>query len=221
LKTSKQLFLLIVTVLIVCAIPLLLFSEQRQQFLGEVVSTEWAESHPWLAAGLVIGMFASDILLPVPSSAVCATAGHLFGLGIGTMLCWIGLNISALVGYWMGRVLGWAAIDRFSDREETDLVGKQIDRWGVWPIVAFRPLPVLAEASILLLGVYRFPQSKFWPPIIFTNFVVAATFVAIGTWFSEQDNFAIGLLLSCALPTIGLLIWVGVTSRRIRKNDQP
>ena len=213
MKTSKQIFLLIVTVLIICAIPLLLFSEQRQQFLGEVLSTQWANNHPWLSAGLVTGLFASDILLPIPSSAVCATAGHLFGWSIGTVLCWLGLNVSALVGYWLGRLLGWAAIERFSDPQEADMVKQQITRWGIWPIVAFRPLPVLAEASILLLGVYRYPQNKFWPPIIFANLVVAATFVTIGVWSSEQDNFVIGLLASCALPTIALLIWIGATQR--------
>lgn len=213
MKTSKQVLLLIVTTLIVCAIPLLLFSEQREKFFGSVITQQWADDHPSQAAGLVIGLFASDILLPIPSSAVCATAGHIFGLVIGTVLCWLGLNLSALTGYWLGRLLGWTAINRFSNREDAEIVEQQIARWGVWPIVAFRPLPVLAEASVLLLGVYRYPQQRFWPPIIFSNFVVAATFVAIGTWFSEQEMFAVGLLVSCALPTLALLVWVFLHKR--------
>ena len=206
-KSTRQILLLIVTVLVVCAVPLLFFSEQRQEFLGGLAEASMGEGNRVRAFGIILALFASDILLPIPSSAVCAVAGSLFGWTVGTIVCWVGLNISAGIGYWLGRLLGWNAVKRFSDEQNVLAVKNQVDQWGVWPLIAFRPLPVLAEASILLMGTYRYPQSRFWPPIVFANVIVAGTFVALGIWFAKKEMFGVGLVVACAIPIIGLAIW--------------
>lgn len=174
------------------------------------VSSESFGESGWMAALVIVALFSGDILLPVPSSAVCAVAGKLFGIVTGTLLCWVGLNLSALIGYLLGWYLGWPAVSRWSNEEDARDVEAWLDRWGAWPIVLFRPVPVLAEASILLLGTYRYAAKKFWPPIIIANLVFAASFVVLGNLFAEQGNFLMGVAVSCIVPVLMLLVWTSI-----------
>ena len=201
--------MIVVSVLVVFAIPVLFFSEHRQQAIESFVSGEQFVENKWLAASIITLLFSGDLVLPVPSSAVCTVAGKIFGVFVGTLLCWIGLNISSLIGYLAGWYLGWAAVTRFSDEEHASQVKGNIDRWGVWPILLLRPIPVVSEASILLLGTYRYPAVKFWPPILIANFVFAACFVGLGVWFSDR-NFLIGIAISCIVPVLMLFGWSAI-----------
>lgn len=211
---NRKLLLLIVSALVVLAIPILLFSESRQaQIESFVTDTEFQNNKP-LAAVTLIGLFAADILLPIPSSAVCAVAGFVFGFLPGALICWVGLNLSALIGYWLGCTLGWKAVETWSESESVFQAREQMDRWGVWPLIAFRALPVLAEASILMLGTYRYPQKKFWPAILIANLLVAVVFVGMGKWFADQEQFILGLIVCCVLPPIGLMIWLRLFSNK-------
>ena len=188
--------------------PLLLFSEHRQQQIADLFSGDWASEASPTTALVIVALFAGDILLPIPATAVCAVAGKVFGLVAGSALCWIGLNVSAAIGYAMARYIGWPVVKRFSDETAVAQVKASVDRFGVWPLVAMRPIPVLAEASILLLGLYRYPPSRFWPPVIISNLVVSFVFVAMGSWFADRDQFMLGVLVASLLPLLLLAAWM-------------
>ena len=204
---GKKLLLILTSVLLVLAIPVLLFSEHRQSQIEMLVNGDSFAESKWIAAFVVTGLFSLDILLPIPSTAVCAVAGKIFGVIMGTLLCWLGLNLSALIGYLLAYFFGWNAVKRFSNEKSVLEVKNHLDRWGTWPLVAFRPLPVLAEATILLLGTFRYPAIQFWPPIILSNLVVAFVFVSLGKWFADQEQFLLGMVLACGIPLILLAGW--------------
>ena len=206
-------FLWIISLLVVCATPLLLFSEHRQEQIASIFSGSWAGEPSLFTAAVIIGLFAGDIILPIPSTAVCAVAGKVFGTVVGSILCWMGLNISAAIGYGMARFIGWPAVKRFSDEDAVSQVKGSVERFGVWPLVAMRPIPVLAEASILLLGLYQYPPARFWPPVVLSNLVVAIVFVALGSWFAERDQFWLGIVLASLVPMALLGIWLVVFAR--------
>ena len=187
--------------------------------MAEFITGERFTNNKWYAAGTIVALFSGDILLPVPSSAVCAVAGRIFGISVGTLLCWFGLNISTWIGYLLGWYLGWTAISRFSSEDAVGEVKAKIDRWGIWAIVLFRAIPVLAEASILMLGTYRYASTKFWPAMLLANFIFAACFVSLGKLFSEQDNFLWGLGISCVLPVLLLLSWSWLWSTKTKAKD--
>lgn len=193
--------------MVAIGIPVILFSEHRQSNIEELVNGEWFAGHPFWSATAIIALFSLDILLPVPSTAVCATAGKLFGVWLGIVLCWIGLNLSALIGYTSAYVLGWPVACRLSSESDLNQVRLQVEKWGVWPLVLLRPIPVLAEASILLAGVYRMPWRKFWPPILIANLVFAWTFVKLGNWFAQRGQFWPGLVISCLIPVLLMVLW--------------
>ena len=185
-------------------------------YFETLVSNDDLANQKPLAAIVILGLFSSDIFLPIPSSVVCAVAGKLFGVLIGTLLCWAGLNISAVMGYLLGRIFNWSAIRRFSSEQDVNDVEQLVKQWGIWPLVVFRPMPVLAEASILLMGMYRFPVRSFVLPVAIANFAVAATFVVIGNWFEKYDLFVVGLIVSIAIPVAMMLGWSIFRTRFIK-----
>ncbi|MEM9410475.1 MAG: VTT domain-containing protein [Planctomycetota bacterium] len=213
MNNGKRILLWLISLLVVCIIPVLLFSEARQDYFEAIVEAEYVVDKPWLSSLIVVGLFAGDIFLPIPSTAVCAVAGKLFGTVLGSLLCWLGLNISSAIGYGLGWFLGFKAIRRFSSDEDVRSVQADIQRWGIWSIIGFRPLPILAEASVLMLGAYRYPFRQFWPPILVANLLVATCFVGLGSWFADKDYFFLGLVLSCGIPLVLLCVWVWIRKR--------
>ncbi len=101
------------------------------------------------AAVVGVGLLVGDVVLPVPSSLVMLAHGALFGVGLGTLLSLLGTVGAAVAGVWIGRrserLLGVPAGER---RRAQDLV----DRWGAVAVVATRPVPVLAEAVVIMAG---------------------------------------------------------------------
>ncbi len=101
------------------------------------------------AAAVGVGLLVGDVVLPVPSSLVMLAHGALFGVGLGTLLSLLGTVGAAVAGVWIGRrserLLGVPAGER---RRAQDLV----DRWGAVAVVATRPVPVLAEAVVIMAG---------------------------------------------------------------------
>lgn len=203
----RPVLLILVSLMIVCTIPIILFSDQRQSMIAELVAGESGIEFSYRFAALIVGLFSLDILLPVPASVLCAVAGRTFGVAIGTLLCWAGLNIAAAIGFYGARMLGWPLAKRFSTECDLRIVANQLDRFGVWPLVVLRPVPVLAEASVLLLGAYRYPQGKFWPAVIGANLLMALVFVALGDWFEKSGQFWIGLLISSLMPLLLLVVF--------------
>ena len=72
---------------------------------------DWFQQ-PWSAAArfwAVVLILASDLFLPIPSSAVCTYAGAQLGFVAATASGWLGMTIGAMLGYSLARVAGWAA----------------------------------------------------------------------------------------------------------------
>ena len=94
---------------------------------------------------------------------------------------------------------------------------RQITEWGIWPLVVFRVFPILAEATVLLAGIYRMPWQLFWPAIAVSNLGIALAFVVLGSISSEFGWFSVALPLSMAIPVSLLLMWLTVWRRN--KNE--
>lgn len=102
-----------------------------------------------LAAVAGVGLLVVDVVLPVPSSVVMLAHGAAFGVVAGAMLSLAGIVGAALFGVWLGqrgeRLLGVSDRDRQRARQ-------LVDRWGVVSVIVTRPVPVLAEAVVVMAG---------------------------------------------------------------------
>ncbi|MDQ4134085.1 MAG: VTT domain-containing protein [Actinomycetota bacterium] len=107
-----------------------------------------------LAAWIGVGLLAVDIVLPVPSSVVMLAHGALFGVVPGAALSLLGRTGNAIAGVLIGRGAGGVVSRRsgrsgrpwgFDDARSAALV----QRCGLAAVVLTRPIPVLAESTIV------------------------------------------------------------------------
>ncbi len=99
------------------------------------------------AAAIGVGLLVADVVLPVPSSVVMLAHGALFGVVPGTLLSLLGRTGNAVAGVVLGRGAGTLLGGRSPSRSGggADLV----ERWGLAAVVLTRPLPVLAESTLV------------------------------------------------------------------------
>lgn len=127
---------------------------------------------------LIVGLLAADVVLPTPSSVVSLAAAMIFGTHLGGLLIFTGMSICCLLGYYLGRS-GHSIVNKHVDNnQKTDEVFRVwAARWGPWSLLFSRPIPVLAETTIVLAGLTKLPFKKF---LLFTLPANAITAMVYG-----------------------------------------
>lgn len=198
-KNASSLFWMIVLALAVPTIPFLLLGWWLEPAI-ESLARSAAAMQPWQSVSVIIFGLAIDIFLPVPSSVLLTFAGQSLGAWQGTLVGWVGLNLSAAIGFWTSRKFGPWVMGRFSSTAAVEDV-QQLNRWSVWwTLIACRPLPILAEASVLLAGVNRVPLMQFWLPVLLANLIIAVAYSWLGEFSSKNDWFISAVIVSMVLP---------------------
>lgn len=210
---------LIVFVLLVPILPFLLLGESF-----ELWADHWRENSPsgWILAGLVIGLLSTDILLPVPSSVVNTLAGSQLGAAIGTITCWLGMNLGAALGFALARYGGRPIAERLSKPEQLEKMESLSDRYGPGILVLFRAVPVLAEASVLLVGLHGLSWKRFLPPVLLSNLGIAFAYAYFGQIAAERQWLPLALGIAVALPlllTVAIQSWLAMRQRKSRQSQ--
>lgn len=197
LRALRFPILLIAIVLAVPVLPFLGFGESLERQIGG-----WLEQSvpPVVAAGLAMGLLAADILLPVPSSVVSTFAAARCGFWLGAAAAWTGMTMGGVVGFWVARHFGRWAAARLSRAEELARIDQVIRRFGPFVVVLTRPIPVLAEASVLALGTTDLPWRRFLTPLALSNLGLAAVYAGLG----HLARWPIALAASVALPVLAM-----------------
>jgi uncharacterized membrane protein YdjX (TVP38/TMEM64 family) len=154
----------------------------------------------------VIGFLLADIVLPVPSSFVLSTTGYLLGIPAGTLVCFIGMTCASAAGYCLGRYAGGPLAQRIVGCAQLDRLAALSHRYGDLLVVAFRAMPVLAEATTILCGISRMPLPRFLAVVSLGNILVALIYVCIGAFSASRSSFVLGAVVSLVLPVLILLV---------------
>ena len=201
-------------VLAVPIVPFLLFHARIEQ---------WAVAyrvHPaekqWVAIG-VAALLASDIFLPIPSSVVCTFAGAELGALLATFVTWLGMTIGALFGFALARSWGPRFVGWFSRPEDLQQIETLLNRTGPVLLAFARGVPVLAEASVLWMGLHGLSWRLFLPPVLLGNLVLAIAYCLLGDLAQQHAWLPTALAASAALP-IGLL---GMAKHWLQKHESP
>ena len=190
---------MVVLALAVPTIPFLLLGWWLEPAI-ESLATNAVAMQPWQSASLITIGLAIDIFLPVPSSVLLTFAGQSLGLWTGTLVGWMGLNISAAIGVWTSRKFGPWVVERFSSADAVQDI-QTLNKWSLWwTLIACRPLPILAEASVILAGINRVPSRQFWPPVLIANLIIAGAYSWLGESAGKNDWFVSALAISMVLP---------------------
>ena len=129
--------------------------------------TEWVTRGGSAAqtAGLIVGLLATDVLLPIPASLVSTLGGARLGWAGGTAASWAGMSLGAVLGFAWLRYGGRPVAERLAGPEELQRIEQLSRRYGPSVLVVTRALPVFAEASVLLVGIERLAWRRFLPPV--------------------------------------------------------
>lgn len=201
-------FWLVLTVVAVILVPFFLFEEYFTALATQASSGGVSTS----TAIVIIGtLLALDVFLPVPSSIVSAAAGVLFGFWAGTAVVFVGMTISCAIAYVVGARATRLATRLVGD-ESIAKASRIAARYGLAAIAFSRPVPVLAEASVVFAGMVRVPPARFLLVCVLSNFGVAVVYAGIGAYSMNANSFLFAFLAAMSFPAAAWLVarlWSG------------
>jgi uncharacterized membrane protein YdjX (TVP38/TMEM64 family) len=200
-RALKYLAFIAVLIALVVA-PFLLFGAELEAWTLRVMADDRSKFAAAAAGGLLL---ASDVVLPVPSTVVISGLGALLGGVPGTIIAVIGLTLGCILGYALGRALGHDFALRQLGEKDFDFLARLLDRRGL-PILALcRPVPVLAEASVIAAGVVGMPLGKTLLVTGLANLGFAGVYALLGASAEGAYGFIAAFAASLALPGLALL----------------
>ena len=193
---------LLAIIAVVLAIPILPFVGLGESWEGRMTGWLDATLPPGAAGAIVIGLLATDILLPVPSSVVSTFSGKMLGFWLGTAASWLGMTLGAALGFGLARVFGRPLARRLAGPDELERIDSLSARFGTMLLVLARPVPVFAEASVLLMGAARLSWWRFAVPVSLSNLGIAAAYAALG----KAVQLPVALAASIAVPLLAAAV---------------
>lgn len=199
-----RLILVVLTLGVLVALPFAIWGDQIEAVLTVEGAVNWMRGTGW--AGLAgVGLIVSDIAIPIPSTAVMAGLGVLYGPFIGGLLSAIGSILAGSLGYWMCRALGPATAKWLAGQKGIEQARKLFDRWGL-PLVAIsRWVPVLPETVAFLAGLIRMPFGRFVAALTVGAIPLGFVFATAGHLGRETP---VVVMIVCALaPLLIVGVW--------------
>jgi len=216
-RSTHRWLLLCTLVFAMILVPFLLFGERIENWTEDFVQS--ASGQPVWVATVLGSLLAVDILMPIPSSLVSTAAGFLLGLMRGMTVSLVGMIVSCIIGYWLGAKFGRPIADRLVGSDELNRLENMSRRLGDWVIVASRPVPMLAEASVLFAGIGRMSLYRFLLLSTLSNLAISATYAAVGAFSATVNSFLLAFAGSILFPAIAMLA-TGKTGEQDQEKDQ-
>lgn len=136
-------------------------------------------SRPLAAAAILFATLASDVLLPIPSSFAATACGMFLHPAAGFAVAFFAMNASCAAGYAIGRLCRRRAA-RIVGPNEMQALEKLQSRCGPWLLLALRPVPVLAETSLVFAGMANLPVKTAVLQCALGNAVLSLVYVLAG-----------------------------------------
>jgi uncharacterized membrane protein YdjX (TVP38/TMEM64 family) len=199
--------------LIIVLTPFFLFENQINDFVERLARSDFRIEAIALA---VICLLAVDVFLPVPSSIVSTVAGATLGFFPGLIASSTGMTFGCVLAYICGRAWGLPLVRRLTGDRDLEIVSQRFRRSAGWALAAMRPVPVLAEASVLFAGVSRLPFPGYLAITTLANTGISAVYCAAGARALASGSFLLAFAASLALPGVAILIGRLIRSGRLR-----
>jgi uncharacterized membrane protein YdjX (TVP38/TMEM64 family) len=195
---------LLTLVLLAIIVPFCLFGASVDAWTDRLIAQ--ATTHRFTTGALLTALLAVDIVMPVPSSLVSTACGLTLGFLAGTLASFFGMTLSAVAGYFMGRYAA-VPVEKLIGNDELCMLKTFNARHGIWVLLALRPVPVLAEASMLFSGLARQPLPQVLAVTALGNLAVSAVYAAVGVWGRLNHSFLMAFGASVLLSGL-LMLWL-------------
>jgi uncharacterized membrane protein YdjX (TVP38/TMEM64 family) len=204
MRTSAKWTILIAIVTLAILVPFGIWGDQIDAAVVDYIA---ASRNTRLEAALVLGgLLAGDIVLPTPSSIASTACGAICGFWPGMLASWMGMNLSCLIGYLLGRFASRSRVRRMMGESSMATLEHISAERGNWFIIVTRPVPVLAEAAVLFAGLGSMPLAQFARMTITANLGISMVYAYIGATATSASGFIWAFLLAMFLPGL-LMLW--------------
>ena len=228
MNTSIKTILVSLLILLAILIPFLLWGEKADAFFEEWVNR--LNKHKWETSAALSTILAIDIVTPVPSSLVSTACGTLLGFWWGAATSFVGMTLGSAAGFFIARGLHkvgrWRP--RLAAQHESYWVGRRRPRlaesvvrlgedavalpsWfarhGVLALAALRPVPMLAEASVLFAGASALHAKRVLLTLALSNAAVSALYAGIGSLGAGTGGIALAFLASILVAGALMLLF--------------
>lgn len=186
----------------------LLIGEEVEHHYDRIIASEGVPLS--LLSVYLTALLALDVVLPVPSSIISTTLGSLLGGVWGSIASTLGMTLSCLGGYFIGKIVSAATANKFVPLSELARLANLTRRWGMWVIVVCRPVPVLAEVSTIVAGIGRAPLPLFLGLCFAANFGISLVYASAGARSVSGRSFLLAFGIAVGIPA---LAWIVVATR--------
>ncbi len=191
-------------VLALILLPWALAADQLAAAAGALAAD--LAARPALLALLVVGLLALDPLLPVPSSIVAVAAGAGLGPWAGAAAIFAGLMAGCVLGHGLGRWPGRAVATRVVGAAALAGLAAPAGRIGPLLLLASRPVPVVAEAVMLLAGAAGLPLVRVLLHVAPANAALALLWAGAGA-AAGDGRLLPAVLAALLLPALAHAAW--------------
>ena len=199
-----RLIVLVLVLAFLVALPFAIWGDRVEQVLSIDGAIAWMKSTGWAwAAG--IALIVSDVALPVPSTAVMAALGVIYGPFIGGIISAFASIMAGSLGYWLCRALGPSFAERLAGQKGLAQARALFDRWGFGLIAISRWVPVLPETVAFLAGLIRVPYPRF--VLALSCGAVPLGFVFATAGHLGRDAPLVIIVLCAVAPLLLLALW--------------
>ncbi|MBY0589564.1 VTT domain-containing protein [bacterium] len=192
----------IVILLAFALTPVFIFGDAIDEHFGGAKGVERLSAYGAGAWVFAIGLIIGDLVLPVPTPAVMAALGLLYGPILGGFIGGIGSILAGLVAYGGCRLLGPRVAAVLAGEENLPKLSRFFDRSGSAAIAFSRWLPILPEGLTCLAGLARMPIVPFLTSLSLGSFAMGFAFAYLGSAYNEHPTT--GILISAIIP---LALW--------------
>ncbi len=157
-------------------------------------------------------LLAADPVLPIPSSVIATLLAAEVGLVPAAITNSVALSLACVFGYYVGRSGGWAW--ERSGRTIPDGFAHWVRRYGIAAVLLCRPVPILAEASLMIAGAAQVKARPLLIACVLTQVALGTAYAFAGSgWGTDQWNGLAVFLGAIALPTLGGIVVLALVIR--------
>jgi uncharacterized membrane protein YdjX (TVP38/TMEM64 family) len=190
---------------LIVLIPFLIWGAGFERSFGRDGAVAWLAGYGRWAGVAGILLLVSDLVLPIPATAVMAALGFVYGPLAGGLIATLGGFLSGALAYLLCRRFGRPAALRLLGPQELIDAERLFARVGGWLVVLSRWLPVFPEVIACMAGLARMPPVPFFAALLCGSAPLGFVFAAIG--HAGVDHPVLAIALSAGLPP---LLWLSV-----------
>jgi uncharacterized membrane protein YdjX (TVP38/TMEM64 family) len=203
---------LVLVIMVLLAIPALLVGNRFDVLLDGAKALEVLRAQGMWAWAVAVGLICADLVIPVPSPAIMAALGLIYGALGGGAIAAAASFLAALIGYGVCRLIGPGAAKWIVGDHEIGRLSGFFERYGFWAIALSRWLPAVPEVLACLAGMTRMTVSKF----LIANLIGSLAVGFAYAWFGArgESNPAAALAAAAILPYLALPLFLLIFARR-------